>query len=113
MQHRRGQDRVALSHARIGRQIAVADGGADPQATPVGVFDPAMISQAADVDEGPRPLDPEPHQVHEVGPATEEPSLGLGGEQRHRVLSVAGALVAERSHEDASAIAGTMFAYVR
>ena len=97
------EERVALAHARVGGEVAVAHGGADAQAVArlgdLGV-------QPGDVDEPGRPLDAEPHQVDQVGPAAEIARLRPGGRDRGR--RVARALVGERPHRAASAIAATM-----
>ncbi len=99
---------VADAHERVGGHVAVARGRADVQAARGGLLD-GVERQPVDVDEQRGPRDPQLHQVHEIGPAREEPGAGLGGEPVDRLLGALRPDIGEGLHRAASSIASTMF----
>ncbi len=68
---------VALAHAGVGREIAVANQRADTQAASGSLFD-LVERQPVDVDEFRWRLDLELHQVEQIGAAGDDPGAGLG-----------------------------------
>jgi hypothetical protein len=102
------EQRIALPHRAIGGEVAVADGGADPQPAAGEVVD-VRVWQPRDVDEALGRLDAELHEVDQVRAPAEVHRAGLG-HGRHCTRRVGRALVCERPHRATSAIAGTMFA---
>jgi hypothetical protein len=97
---------MALAHGGVDREVGVAHGGADPQATAGQLLD-RVVREPGDVDEAVRRLDAELHQVDQVrAPAEVGRAAGGGG---HGGRGVGGALVRERLHDATSPIAATMF----
>jgi hypothetical protein len=107
-EHGLGEQWVPLAHAAVGGERAVGDAGADPQPAAGGLLD--LRAEVAHVDEQPRRLDLELHQVDEIGAAGQVARAVGAAEQRDRTRGIRGPLVGERPHRAASAIAPTMFA---
>src|SRR5581483_8072287 len=91
------EHRVAGAGAAVGREVTVADDGADPEAVARQLLDRAE-RQPRHVDERGRRLDAEPHQVDEVRAAAEELRLARGTDGRERAGDVLRACVRERPH---------------
>ena len=87
----------ALAHPPVGGQLAVGDGGADPQAAVGGVGD-LPRGQGADVDEPLGRGDAEPEVVDQVGAAGEEDRGRVAGDVAHGLGDAARAGVGEGLH---------------
>jgi hypothetical protein len=106
LEQRLREQRMAPADELAGREVAVADRRADPQAAFRRLLDP-VVRQPGDVDQVGRPLDAEPHEVDEVGPAAEVHHAGALG-RSDGAGGLRGALVRERLQGAACAIAATI-----
>lgn len=102
-----GEDGITGADGRMGREIAVADRGADAERAVRELLD-LVQGQAADVDEQVGPFDAEFHQVDQVGAAAEVAGAGVGGEEIRRLFGAGGPYVVEGLHRITSSTASTM-----
>ncbi len=100
-QDRLGERRVAAPDLGVGGQVAVGDGGADPQPALGCRLDP-VERQLADVDEPCGALDTGLHEVDEIGAAAEEAGVRVGVEQGDGAGDVVRPLVVELPHATVS-----------
>lgn len=98
---------MVTAYVGVGGEVAVADGGADPQAAVRGADHPVQ-GQLGDVDEKARFLDAEFHEVDEVGPAAQEAGSGALRAEPYGFGGGGGSLIAERFHGVTSSMASTI-----